>query len=64
MSQVSNRYSKANNQYMGEAYNPDEEDKNLMYFDINNVGIFLSIILIIIIILILIVIIFSFMDVL
>ncbi|XP_044019505.1 uncharacterized protein LOC122859886 [Aphidius gifuensis] len=36
LSQVSNRYGKANNRYMGSEYNPEEEESFLMYLDLNN----------------------------
>ena len=37
ISQCSNRYAKANNQHLKpENYNRDEEDKYIMYYDINN----------------------------
>ena len=36
ISQCCNRYAKANNVYMGEQYKPDEDDKFLIYFDVNN----------------------------
>ncbi|KAL7304813.1 hypothetical protein TKK_0003036 [Trichogramma kaykai] len=34
--QISNRYGKANNRYMGADYNKDERDSYLLYFDVNN----------------------------
>ncbi|KAL7307441.1 hypothetical protein TKK_0000620 [Trichogramma kaykai] len=34
--QISNRFGKANNRYMGADYNKDERDSYLMYFDVNN----------------------------
>ena len=36
VAQVSNRYSKANNKYMGDAFNPNERETHIIYFDINN----------------------------
>ncbi|KAL7288271.1 hypothetical protein TKK_0017610 [Trichogramma kaykai] len=36
LNKVSNRYATSNNKYMSEGYNPDETDKYLMYFDVNN----------------------------
>ena len=33
----SNRYARANNKFMPDDYNPDEEEKYLMYYDANNV---------------------------
>ena len=36
VSQCSNRYGKTNNRYMGDFYNPEEESKFLLYFDVNN----------------------------
>ncbi|KAJ8939904.1 hypothetical protein NQ318_023245 [Aromia moschata] len=36
VAQVSNRYSQANNRYMGEAFNKGEVEKYIMYYDINN----------------------------
>jgi hypothetical protein len=36
ISVVTTRYSKANNKYLNENYNPNEEDKYIMYLDANN----------------------------
>ncbi|KAJ8936825.1 hypothetical protein NQ318_015292 [Aromia moschata] len=36
VAQVSNRYSQANNRYMGEAFNKGEVEKYIMYYDVNN----------------------------
>lgn len=36
LSQISTRYAKANNKYMSEGYNPDQEDNYLLYLDANN----------------------------
>ena len=36
ISQCCNRYAKANNPYMKEGYNVDEDEKYLMYFDVSN----------------------------
>ena len=36
ITQYSNRYAKANNPYMGVDYVKEEEDKYLLYYDVNN----------------------------
>ena len=36
ISQCCNRYSKANNQYMGSTFDGNKEKKTLIYYDINN----------------------------
>ena len=36
ISQCCNCYAKANNPYMKKGYNVDEDEKYLMYFDVNN----------------------------
>ncbi|KAJ8934311.1 hypothetical protein NQ318_002902 [Aromia moschata] len=36
VAQVSNRYSQANNRYMGDAFNKGEVKKYIMYYDVNN----------------------------
>lgn len=35
ISQCSNRYSKANNKYLGEKYDKSKPDKYIAYFDVN-----------------------------
>ncbi|CAD6234317.1 GSCOCG00012387001-RA-CDS [Cotesia congregata] len=36
VAQCSNRYADANNPFMGDEYNPDQENSYIMYFDVNN----------------------------
>ena len=36
ISVICNRYSKANNKYIGDDYNPNEKSKFIMYLDANN----------------------------
>ena len=36
ISNISTKYSKANNKYMGEKYNPNEASKYITYLDANN----------------------------
>ena len=36
ITQAVHRYAKANNKYMGDLYNPEEESSYLQYLDVNN----------------------------
>lgn len=38
ISQCSHRFAKSNNKFMGDKYDPDEEESFLIYLDCNNFG--------------------------